>query len=118
MTRNKRERGPQLPEGDDGRTIANMNVEGMPWYRPERPDLPPPSPDRKNPADFYSSIILDILQLIKLVLYRSMEFDYISVDFQYYNKSLYQMNMDLVSFVVYIHLFHFLFYLLPKLIYL
>ena len=25
---------------DDGRTIANMNVEGMPWYRPERPDLP------------------------------------------------------------------------------
>ena len=51
MTRNKRERGPQLPEGDDGRTIANMNVEGMPWYRPERPDLPPPMPGRKNPAD-------------------------------------------------------------------
>ena len=51
MTRNKRERGPQLPEGDDGPTIANMNVEGMPWYRPERPDLPPPVPGRKNPAD-------------------------------------------------------------------
>ena len=31
----------RLPEGDDGHTIANMNVEGMPWYRPERPDLPP-----------------------------------------------------------------------------
>lgn len=26
---------PELPEGDDGRTIANMNVEGMPWYSPE-----------------------------------------------------------------------------------
>ncbi len=28
-----------LPEGDDGKTIANMNVEGMPWYlkREERP---------------------------------------------------------------------------------
>ena len=23
-----------LPEGDDGRTIAEMNVEGMPWYKP------------------------------------------------------------------------------------
>lgn len=40
MTKNDRNR---LPEGDDGHTIANMNVEGMPWYRPERPDAPPPS---------------------------------------------------------------------------
>ena len=31
MTRKK----PELPEGDDGRTIANMNVEGMPWYSPK-----------------------------------------------------------------------------------
>ena len=23
---------------DDGRTIAKMNVEGMPWYTPESPD--------------------------------------------------------------------------------
>ena len=30
MTRKK----PDLPEGDDGRTILNMNVEGMPWYTP------------------------------------------------------------------------------------
>ena len=30
MTRKKRD----LPEGDDGRTIAEMNVEGMPWYTP------------------------------------------------------------------------------------
>ena len=28
---------PDLPEGDDGRTIADMNVEGMPWYRPGGP---------------------------------------------------------------------------------
>ena len=27
-----RKKGPRLPEGDDGRTIVNMNVEGMPWY--------------------------------------------------------------------------------------
>ena len=30
-----------LPEGDDGRTIVNMNVEGMPWYVPEREDTAP-----------------------------------------------------------------------------
>ncbi len=30
MTRKK----PEFPEGDDGRTIADMNVEGMPWYSP------------------------------------------------------------------------------------
>ncbi len=23
---------------DDGRTIVNMNVDGMPWYRPSRAD--------------------------------------------------------------------------------
>ncbi len=39
--RNNREKRSRLPEGDDGRTIASMNVEGMPWYTPERPDLPP-----------------------------------------------------------------------------
>ena len=32
----KKRRG-ELPE-DDGRTIARMNVEGMPWYTPESPD--------------------------------------------------------------------------------
>jgi hypothetical protein len=33
------------PDWDDGRTIANMNVEGMPWYQPEKPDAAPPSPN-------------------------------------------------------------------------
>lgn len=31
MKRKKKE----LPEYDDGRVIADMNVEGMPWYRPD-----------------------------------------------------------------------------------
>ena len=35
-----RRQRPKLPEGDDGRTIVSMNVEGMPWYAPERPDAP------------------------------------------------------------------------------
>lgn len=44
MIRNNKEKRSRLPEGDDGRTIASMNVEGMPWYTPERPDMPPPPP--------------------------------------------------------------------------
>lgn len=27
-----------LPEGDDGKTIVNMNVEGMPWYHKTSPE--------------------------------------------------------------------------------
>ena len=27
---------PELPEWDDGRTIADMNVDGMPWYSPKK----------------------------------------------------------------------------------
>lgn len=30
MSRRKKEK--ELPDWDDGRTIANMNVDGMPWY--------------------------------------------------------------------------------------
>lgn len=50
MTRNKPDKR-RLPEGDDGHTITSMNVEGMPWYRPERPDLPPQTDDRRRPGD-------------------------------------------------------------------
>lgn len=31
---------PLSAEADDTRTIANMNVEGMPWYQPDRPARP------------------------------------------------------------------------------
>lgn len=33
---------PRLPEGDDGRTIVNMNVDGMPWYSRQK-EKPNPS---------------------------------------------------------------------------
>lgn len=33
----KRKRN-NLPEGDDGKTIVDMNVEGMPWYHKVSPD--------------------------------------------------------------------------------
>ena len=51
MTRNKQDKRSRLPEGDDGHTIASMNVEGMPWYRSERPDQPPRQDDDKRPGD-------------------------------------------------------------------
>ena len=39
MARKKRS---PLPEGDDGKTIANMNVDGMPWYiRDKREETEP-----------------------------------------------------------------------------
>ena len=31
------------PDGDDGRTVANMNVEGMPWHTPDAPAPENPS---------------------------------------------------------------------------
>ena len=42
-----REKGPRLPDGDDGRTIVDMNVEGMPWHSRGREKTPAP-----KPADF------------------------------------------------------------------
>lgn len=39
--RSRKRAEPRLPEGDDGRTIVDMNVEGMPWYDPRRSDAPP-----------------------------------------------------------------------------
>ena len=39
MSSRSKERA-NLPEGDDGRTIVSMNVEGMPWCSPEAPGRP------------------------------------------------------------------------------
>ena len=36
-----RQKRPPLPEGDDGRTIVNMDVDGMPWYLQKRNQAQP-----------------------------------------------------------------------------
>jgi len=36
-----REKGPRLPEGDDGKTIVNMNVDGMPWFMQRKNQVEP-----------------------------------------------------------------------------
>ena len=45
-------------DDDDGRTIAPMNIEGMPWYKPEaperRPDGTEPEPLTKEEARIYT----------------------------------------------------------------
>ena len=53
MARRERTPDERLPEWDDGRTIADMNVEGMPWYRPDRPGAPKDGGEGKPklPAD-------------------------------------------------------------------
>ncbi len=47
MARQKR---PPLPEGDDGKTIANMDVDGMPWFLEKKnqaePGREPLSPEQ------------------------------------------------------------------------
>ncbi len=48
MTRKNK---PHLPEGDDGRTIASMNVEGMPWYRPEQTGQRLEEPENQEPRE-------------------------------------------------------------------
>lgn len=34
---------------DDGRVVANMNIEGTPWYVPEK-NTEAPSPNQSNPT--------------------------------------------------------------------
>ncbi len=38
-----RKKEKRVYDDDDGHVIANMNVEGMPWYRKETPDQAPKS---------------------------------------------------------------------------
>ena len=51
MTRRDRRIRDRVPE-DDGRTIVSMNVEGMPWYTPQRPGAPKGASER--PAELLS----------------------------------------------------------------
>ena len=34
------EKKPKEIPGDDGKTVADMNVEGMPWYVPKKREMP------------------------------------------------------------------------------
>ena len=46
-----RRRPPKLPEGDDGRTIVDMNVDGMPWVLKRRDETQPSqNGDQMTPA--------------------------------------------------------------------
>ena len=39
-------------DDDDGHTIADMNVDGMPWYRPRHGSAPRSSGNSTEPMDF------------------------------------------------------------------
>ena len=49
--RNGSKKNPNLPEGDDGRTIVDMNVEGMPWYMPKEGDADPEGEVKLSPEE-------------------------------------------------------------------
>ena len=48
--RMKARRKNRLPEGDDGRTIVSMNVDGMPWYTPGQEARKTPESEEESPA--------------------------------------------------------------------
>lgn len=56
---------------DDGRTISNMNVEGMPWYRPPQSSDPSPNSEKieltKEERRSYMWGVLKAALLIALV---------------------------------------------------
>ena len=62
-------RNPRLPEGDDGRTIVNMNVEGMPWYirEPREEDKAGQTPMTDEEARMYTWAAIKSALLIVLV---------------------------------------------------
>lgn len=63
----------RLPEGDDGRTIVNMNVEGMPGYTPRETlsdgaERPPQVPLTKREARMFTWGALKAALLVTLVM--------------------------------------------------
>ncbi len=52
---------------DDGRTIANMNVEGMPWYHPEKDEKVPKTSSYEPDAKETLAIMGGILKAAMLV---------------------------------------------------
>lgn len=68
-----KEKKPQrFEEQDDGRPVANMNVEGMPWYVEEEPEerpeeqLPPMS--RRETRAFLANALLATLAVAAVFL--------------------------------------------------
>ena len=49
MKKDKEKKKPTEPE-DDGRTIVNMNVDGMPWYQPNLPERKKKEHDPDKPT--------------------------------------------------------------------
>jgi hypothetical protein len=47
----KKERKKKKYDDDDGRTISDMNVEGMPWYNGRRDEKHQPGTDKEKQTD-------------------------------------------------------------------
>ena len=57
----KEKQKPRFEDYDDGRSVANMNVEGMPWYR-EEPEEPSsgayPPMEKRERRQFIANALL------------------------------------------------------------
>ena len=43
-------------DDDDGRTIADMNVDGLPWYQPGKPDKKIADEDKPTRKEFWAMV--------------------------------------------------------------
>lgn len=69
MKKDKEKKKPIEPE-DDGRTIVNMNVDGMPWYQPNRPERKKKGhdPDKPTRRELFAMIKAAYLTMLPYVL--------------------------------------------------
>lgn len=64
-----KEKKPQrFEEQDDGRSVANMNVEGMPWYVEEEPEEQLPPMSRRETRAFLANALLATLAVAAVFL--------------------------------------------------
>ena len=65
--RRKKDQQPRFEDIDDGRPIANMNIEGMPWYVEEKPEYQSgsekPPMDKRETRAFIANALLAALAI-------------------------------------------------------
>ncbi len=55
-------------DDDNGETVANMNVEGMPWYKPPSPEGEQEPPPRLTGRETFSLIVNAMLAGLAIAL--------------------------------------------------
>ena len=64
----KKKKHDHVYEDDDGRVIANMNVEGMPWYKKDRDDSQPKKEPLELTKEEKKAVTLGMMKAMYLVV--------------------------------------------------